>query len=82
VVTTATVDAFLDLVLSDDDLMRAEFDALVAATWDAPPPPPPARPAPGDRPPAWPSSPAPAPTGPVDRRPPIRRITRQRSPPG
>ncbi|MFI7373790.1 hypothetical protein ACIBSW_27230 [Actinoplanes sp. NPDC049668] len=26
-------DAFIDLVCQDDDLLRADFDALVAASW-------------------------------------------------
>jgi hypothetical protein len=35
----ATVDdAFLSLMMSDPDLVRAEFDALVAEEWDGPPP--------------------------------------------
>jgi hypothetical protein len=52
--TTLTRDAFADLVYQDDDLVRAEFDAIVAAAWPEPPlpPPPAAPPAPGDRPPA------------------------------
>jgi hypothetical protein len=29
-------DAFLDLALGDDDFVRAEFDALIAACWDSP----------------------------------------------
>jgi hypothetical protein len=29
-------DHFLDLVLDDDELVRAEFDALIAATWESP----------------------------------------------
>lgn len=35
---------FLDLVLADDDMVRAEFDAIVQATWSPPPVSPPARP--------------------------------------
>ncbi|GAB2642646.1 hypothetical protein [Kribbella swartbergensis] len=34
-----TVDAaevFVDLVLGDDDLVRDEFDALIAACWESP----------------------------------------------
>ncbi|GGN95074.1 hypothetical protein GCM10010112_84980 [Actinoplanes lobatus] len=45
----AVQDAFIDLVCQDDDLLRAEFDALVAASWHTPPGPPP--PAPPRRPP-------------------------------
>jgi hypothetical protein len=57
--TTLTNDAFLDTVLGDEDLLRQEFDAIVAASWPEPPAPPPpaAPPAPGDRPPPWPGSP-------------------------
>jgi len=29
-------EAFLDLALADDELMRAEFDALISACWEAP----------------------------------------------
>ena len=29
---------FLDLLLADDDLLRAEFDAIIAAEWPGPPP--------------------------------------------
>ena len=47
---SAVRDAFVDLICQDDDLVRAEFDALVAASWDTPPGPPP--PAPPRRPPA------------------------------
>jgi len=57
--TTLTRDAFVDLVCQDDDLVRAEFDAIVAAAWPEPPapPPPPAPPGPGDRPAAEPGPP-------------------------
>ena len=83
--STGTIDdAFLDIICHDEELLRAEFDALVAASWDEPPsPPPPAGPRPAD-------NPAPRPTtrasteqqvppqsyhpGPAGRR--------QRSPPG
>lgn len=47
--TQPTVDeaeVFVDLVLSDDELVRAEFDALVAACWEAPCEPPTRRPCP------------------------------------
>jgi hypothetical protein len=29
-------EVFVDLVLDDDDWVRAEFDALVAACWESP----------------------------------------------
>ncbi|GAA1556289.1 hypothetical protein GCM10009804_11400 [Kribbella hippodromi] len=32
----AEAEVFVDLVLADDDLMRAEFDALIAAGWESP----------------------------------------------
>ena len=33
-------DDFVDLICADPLLLRAEFDALVAASWDSEPPPP------------------------------------------
>jgi hypothetical protein len=80
--TTERVDhrAFLDLVYQDDDSVRAEFDAIIAASWP-PPPAPPAMPRPADRPPWWPPDPlaevAPAPATASPR----RWRSRQRSPP-
>lgn len=35
------VDGFVDLVCADPLLLRAEFDALIAASWDGEPPTPP-----------------------------------------
>jgi hypothetical protein len=32
-------DAFLELWCADEDLMRAEFDAIIAAEWPTAPPP-------------------------------------------
>lgn len=32
------VDAFLDLLLGDDDLLDAEFDAIIRASWKGRPP--------------------------------------------
>jgi len=56
---------FADLVCRDEEWLRAEFDAIVAAEWGAPPPaPPPAPPGPDDRPaagPAWPTGDRPEP---------------------
>ena len=35
---TGTVDEqFLDLICSDEDLLRAEFDAIITAEWPSPP---------------------------------------------
>jgi hypothetical protein len=59
------LDRFADLVCRDEEWLRAEFDAIVAAEWGAPPPaPPPAPPGPDDRPaagPAWPTGDRPEP---------------------
>lgn len=76
-------DAFLDLIYGDEEFLRAEFDALISASWDPPPPRPPALPEPADRPPGWPAAPTPdaAPTTPAWPRPSRRRLTRQRAPP-
>jgi hypothetical protein len=38
--TLDEVEVFADLVLGDDDWVRAEFDALIADCWDAPSEPP------------------------------------------
>ncbi len=47
-----TIDEeFLDLVCSDEELLRAEFEAIVAAEWPMPPMRPP-RPSPAGRPPS------------------------------
>jgi len=46
--STVDVDGFLELICSDPDLVRAEFDAIVAAGWPEDPRVPAARrPAPG-----------------------------------
>jgi hypothetical protein len=78
------LDAFLELLCADDDLIRTEFEAIVAAGWPTPPT-------------AGPSSrqhvgadggPAPhrrrthTSTSTVDRHPGIDAWARQRSPPG
>lgn len=36
--TRSAEDQFLDLLLADDDLLQAEFDAIIAAEWPGPPP--------------------------------------------
>jgi len=36
-------EQFIELVCSDEDLLRAEFEAIVAAEWPAPPSAPPPR---------------------------------------
>jgi hypothetical protein len=82
--TRTTTDAeFLDLVLADEDLLRAEFEAIIAAAWQEPPPPP-RRPAPSEpddhptprafvRPPRRTTAPASVPS--------LHEYYRQRSPP-
>jgi hypothetical protein len=37
VAATAELDAFLDLLCGDVELLRAEFDDIVAAEWPRPP---------------------------------------------
>jgi len=39
--TESLTDDFVDLVCADPQLLRAEFDALVAVSWDSEPPAPP-----------------------------------------
>jgi hypothetical protein len=41
---------FVELICADDDLVRAEFAAIVAAEWGSPPPRRPIRPTPGHGP--------------------------------
>ena len=41
--TRSAEEEFLDLLLADDDLLRAEFDAIIAAEWPGQPPNPPRR---------------------------------------
>ncbi|MEV6605692.1 hypothetical protein [Kutzneria sp. NPDC051319] len=51
-------DEFLDLLCADDELVRAEFDAIIAAEWSTPPDPAEPRPAampPSDVPPTLPA---------------------------
>lgn len=36
-------DEFLDVLCADEDFVRAEFEAIIAAAWLTPPPVPPAR---------------------------------------
>ena len=79
---TTTDTDFVDLVLADEDLLRAEFEAIIAAAWQEPPRPRrPAPPGPDDQPVPG------AVAGPLYRTPPAasvpsrRRHCRQRSPP-
>ncbi|WP_433087408.1 hypothetical protein ACQP1P_15780 [Dactylosporangium sp. CA-052675] len=56
-------EAFTELICSDPDLVRAEFDALIGADFDEPPPPrPPAPPAPSAQPRPAHAQPDPSPT--------------------
>ena len=81
--TLGTDEQFLQLIYADEDLLRAEFDAIIAAEWPSPPPVEPAsagadgRPGRGERRGHIGAPPPPRPphTG-VGARP------RQRSPPG
>lgn len=41
--TPGTDEQFLELICADEDLLRAEFDAIIAAEWPSPPPAQPAR---------------------------------------
>jgi hypothetical protein len=49
---TTERESFLALVCEDDDLLRAEFEAIIEANWEPPPPDWPIRPA---RPPGRPT---------------------------
>jgi hypothetical protein len=79
-------DAFADLVSSDPDLVRSEFDALIGACWDEPPAPPPpsARPVPSaarPTPPPGKSVDADTTPGRSDDQAPTETDSSQRSPP-
>lgn len=74
-------DTFITLVCQDEDLLRSEFDALIAASWQEPPSPPPAAPQPADRPPGWPAAPPGEPRSLTGRRPAGTGVRNQRSPP-
>ncbi len=81
--TLATEEEFLAIVCSDDDLLRAEFDAIIAAQWPSPPPDTPADDDPGERSPGTARR---QPTGQARlpnraRHPGIGGWARQRSPP-
>jgi hypothetical protein len=77
----ALYDAFLDLAYADQEIVDAEFEELIAASWEPPPPAPPARPEPADRPPHTGSLRATDPPGPGRSTRPRTRPARQRSPP-
>ena len=46
----ALYDAFVDLAYADQEVVDAEFEELIAASWEPPPPAPSALPTPADRP--------------------------------
>jgi len=76
-------EAFLDLTLADDELMRAEFDALIAACWESPCEPPLDKPCPPGK--GWTARP-PSPwtrqyAAPLGLVPPRRLYGRARGPP-
>lgn len=48
--TAPTRQSFIEVVCGDEDLLRAEFDAIIAAGWPDPPPRPPAGVGAGKRP--------------------------------
>ncbi len=76
-------DVFLDLALADDELVRAEFDALIAACWEAPSEPPLDKPCPPVG--GWAARPPPSRPHPpgilVDQMPTRRPLSRERGPP-
>ncbi len=38
IATLSANELFLDLLCADEDLLKAEFDAIIAAAWSSPPP--------------------------------------------
>jgi hypothetical protein len=78
----AVVDAFLDLLCSDPDLLNAEFDAIVSAGWGTPPPDRPAVPEPARERPPWAMLPAAVPSWLPALGEPNPMPARQRGPPG
>jgi len=76
-----TAADFLAVLCADEELLRAEFDAIVDANWDAPPPVPPARPGGPDRRPAPVRPPRRIPRPAPGRHPAGRGPARERSPP-
>ena len=78
-------EQFLDLVCSDEDLVQAEFEAIIAAEWPTPPPARPPLRRPAFRPPTPPDGHCrqapPNRLASRPRHPGIRWWARQRSPP-
>jgi hypothetical protein len=78
--TTRAPDAFIDLVCADEQLVRAEFDALMRECWPGDPPgPAPHPPAPRPRSTAAPDETAWVPA--ASSAPPARRLGSERAPP-
>jgi hypothetical protein len=80
--TATERDEFLAIVCADEELLRAEFEAIVGASWDEPPPPTPREPPT----PSWPGPPDPESADLRPATPPpfpcgAGRWARQRSPP-
>jgi hypothetical protein len=83
-VTRTTDEQFLELLYANEDLLRAEFDEIIAAQWPSPPPGKPDRGAAAERRPSCGRQHREASgTGPATRprHPGVGRWTRQRSPP-
>jgi hypothetical protein len=76
-------DQFIALICSDEQLLRAEFDAIIAGQWPSPPPGTPAHGAVGHRETAADSRPAACPGGRLmtSRHPDVDGWVRERSPP-
>jgi hypothetical protein len=81
--TRSTDEQFLDLLLADEDLLRAEFDAIIAAEWPGQPPDRPGRGTQAERRPGGTRRRRPRAAGSAGRPHPLRigGWPRQRSPP-
>ncbi|WP_432876975.1 hypothetical protein ACQPYH_27735 [Kribbella sp. CA-245084] len=75
------LDTFWDVVCDDPEMLRAEFDDLIATSWDDSPPSPPTRPRRPEPKPGPSRPPAPAPSRSLTRRPLRDAEARQRGPP-
>jgi hypothetical protein len=76
--TLTEQDEFLDLLLADEDFVRAEFEAIIDGFQVEPPPARPGRPSPPSR---RPGRTPPREQGAATHRPPLPERARQRSPP-
>jgi hypothetical protein len=82
--TRGTDEQFLELLCADEDLVRAEFDAIIAAEWPSPPPAEPDHGADAERRPCRPRQRREASVAALSsrpRHPGVGGWTRQRSPP-